>query len=73
MPDTTQALVSFDQIYEYFTVNNLVTHCQSGFRSLHSKITVLIEPQIAGRSQHRQWLILVIELSGVQFGLKSYA
>ena len=34
--------IVYDQLYEYFTVNNLLTHCQSGFRSLHSILTALV-------------------------------
>ena len=35
--------IIYDQLYEYFTDNNLLAHCQSGFRSLHSTLTALIE------------------------------
>jgi len=33
----------YDQLYSYLTENNLISSCQSGFRSLHSTITALLE------------------------------
>ena len=32
-----------DQLYAYFSDNNLLASCQSGFRSLHSTVTALLE------------------------------
>ena len=36
--------ILYDQLCEYLNDNNLLTHCQSGFRLLHSTLTALIEP-----------------------------
>ena len=35
--------IIYDQIYNYLNVNDLLTSCQSGFRSLHSTLTALLE------------------------------
>ena len=35
--------IIYDQIYDYFTVNDIITSYQSGFRSLHSTVTALLE------------------------------
>ena len=35
--------ITFDQLYGYLNENNSVSHCQSGFRSIHSTVTALIE------------------------------
>ena len=35
--------IVYDQLYNVLNENNLLTSCQSGFRSLHSTITALIE------------------------------
>ena len=35
--------IIYDQLYNYLNVNNLSTSCQSGFRSLHSTLTALLE------------------------------
>ena len=35
--------IIFDQLNKYFNDNNLLTTCQSGFRSLHSTVTALLE------------------------------
>ena len=35
--------IIYDQVYGYLTENNLISSQQSGFRSLHSTITALLE------------------------------
>ena len=35
--------IIFDQLYAYLNDNNLLSQCQSGFRSLYSTLTVLLE------------------------------
>ena len=35
--------IIFDQLYAYLNDNNLLSLCQSGFRSLHSTLTALLE------------------------------
>ncbi|CAB3979077.1 Hypothetical predicted protein [Paramuricea clavata] len=32
-----------DQLYEYVNTNEILTSCQSGFRSLHSMVTAMLE------------------------------
>ena len=33
----------YDQVYQYLTANDILTNCQSGFRSLHSTLSALLE------------------------------
>ena len=35
--------IIYDQLYNFLTDNNLISSCQSGFRSLHSTATALLE------------------------------
>ena len=35
--------IIYDHLYNYINVNDLLTSCQSGFRSLHSTLTALLE------------------------------
>ena len=35
--------ITYDQVYGYLTENNLISSQQSGFRSLHSTVTALLE------------------------------
>jgi len=35
--------ITYDQLYSYLTESNLISSCQSGFRSLHSTTTALLE------------------------------
>ena len=35
--------IMYDQLYNHLIVNDLLTSCQSGFRSLHSTLTALLE------------------------------
>jgi hypothetical protein len=35
--------IIYDQLYSYFNDNNLLTNSQSGFRTLHSTVTALLE------------------------------
>ena len=42
MPKFSKKII-YDQLCDYLKDNNLLTHCQSGFRSLHSTLTALIE------------------------------
>ena len=42
--------IIYDQLYAYLNVNNLLTYCQSGFRSFHSTLTALLEAtNVSGR------------------------
>ena len=34
--------IIYDQLYNYLSVNNLLSNCQSGFRALHSTVTSLL-------------------------------
>lgn len=35
--------IIYDQFYAYLNSNNLISHCQSGFRSMHSTVTALLD------------------------------
>ena len=35
--------IIYDQLYDYLNTNNLLTRCQSGFRSFHSTLKALLE------------------------------
>ena len=35
--------IVYNQFYAYLNSNNLITSCQSGFRSMHSTVTALLE------------------------------
>ena len=35
--------IFYDQLYDYLNASNLLTYCQSGFRSFHSTLTALLE------------------------------
>ena len=35
--------IIYDQLYAYLNNNDLLNNCQSGFRSLHSTLTALLE------------------------------
>ena len=35
--------ITYDQLYAYLSENNLISQYQSGFRSMHSTVTSLVE------------------------------
>ena len=43
IPVVAKVFEIYDQLYDYLTENNLISSHQSGFRSLHSTVTALLE------------------------------
>jgi len=54
--------IIYDQLYNYPNANDLLTSCQSGFRSLHSTLTALLETS-------NNWCVNVDKFKGLLIGV----